>query len=499
FSGQGTQRREMGRSLYEGEIVFREAVDTCATLIEAELGLDIREVLYPPVGREQMAEQRLLETRLAQPALFVIEYALAQWLIKLGIRPVGMIGHSLGEYVAACLAGVFTLEEGLRLVVKRGELMQLMPTGAMLAVQANEDEVEAWLGPGLWLAALNGAGQCVVSGTVDAIARLETGLETQGVEYKRLRVQHAFHSGLLDDMLEPYARALRNVKLRPPQLPYVSNVTGQWIRQDEPCDVTYWLRQLREPVRFGQGLHAFANEPSLILLEVGPGDTLCSFARLQARQAAVLPVLGLSRSKAEAHADARCPYRALGEMWVRGVNIVWQGLYEGEQRQRVSLPTYPFERERYWIGEAAQGDARPEQRHERGPVHKRRNVADWFYLPLWKETPLPWMSRTAVTDVDDQTWLVFSSGEKLSQAIAKRIAEGGGETIVVDIGEAFVEASAKRYQINPDREEDYLKLFGTLEQRGQFPSRIVHLWCLEPDPESRESEEAARATDLGFY
>ena len=327
FSGQATQRLRMGGDVYQAEPYFRYWVDTCAGLLESQIGFDLKDLLYPAPGHEESAAKRLGETGKAQPALFVIEYALARWLMKCGIKPAAMIGHSLGEYVAACLAGVFTLEEGLRLVAERGRLMQQMPAGAMLAVQLEEEEVTALLRSGLWLAAVNGARQCVVSGTPKAISVLQSELQAQEIACHRLPTGHAFHSGLMEAMTEPFARVLRRIKLRPPSLPFLSNVTGEWLRPEEACDVGYWLRHLRETVRFGEGLRRLAQDPALVLLEVGPGEVLCRLSRMQAKQSFALPTLGATPNENSGRGELESLYQTLGQLWLRGVEVDWRGLY----------------------------------------------------------------------------------------------------------------------------------------------------------------------------
>jgi acyl transferase domain-containing protein/acyl carrier protein len=353
FSGQGTQRLGMGRELYRIEPCFRSWVDRAAAALDSTSASELMALLGQEKRREQWLREDqadwLDQTRVAQPVLFIVEYALVRWLMDLGVKPAAMIGHSLGEFVAACVAGVFTLEEGLRLVVERGRLMQQTPKGAMLALQLGEEEVTRWLCPGLWLSSVNGARQCVVSGTLSAIGGLERAAMAKGVPCQRLRTQRAFHSGLMDAILEPFNRVLRGVKLRTPALPYVSNVTGDWIREDEATDIGYWLRHVTEPVRFAKGIKTIVQEHNPVLVEIGPGTTLCRLAKLEAQHSVVLPTIGSPDKESETPFEASHFYQTLGQLWLCGVDIDWNASYQGETRRRVSLPTYPFQRERYWI------------------------------------------------------------------------------------------------------------------------------------------------------
>ncbi len=337
FSGQGSQQAGMGRELYEAEPVFRREVDRAS----AVLGLDLPRALW---GAEASAE-RLTRTDLAQPALFAFEHALARVWMERGIEPAAMLGHSVGEYTAACLAGVMTFEDALRLVAVRGRLMQELPAGAMLAVSLPAAEVENLLGPELSVAAVNEPSRCVVSGPVEAVAALEGRLEADGIGCRRLHTSHAFHSAMMDPVLERFAAEVAAVKLSAPRRPFLSNVTGTWITDAEATDPLYWVRHLRSTVRFADGI---AELHGHILLEVGPGDALASLAR---GQAGGLPVIASGRhpKKADTVTETAALAMALGKLWGAGLRIDWLRQAQASAR-RIPLPTYPFERERYWVG-----------------------------------------------------------------------------------------------------------------------------------------------------
>src|SRR6185312_4697330 len=284
FPGQGAQYLEMGSGLYPGEAVFRAAFDRCAEILTPSLGLDLRRFLKPGAasdGSNAAAADaaRLEETELAQPALFAVEYALAEQWIAWGVRPRAMLGHSVGEYVAACLGGTLSLEDALALVAARGRLMQRLPPGGMLSVPLPAAEVAALLGGRLSLAAENAPLLSTVSGPVDALEELAATLSGRGVQCRRLRTSHAFHSAMMEPILEPFRQELARIRLRSPQLPWVSNLTGAWIRPEEATDPAYWVSHLRHPVRFSAGLATLATLEHAALLEVGPGRTLLTLAR----------------------------------------------------------------------------------------------------------------------------------------------------------------------------------------------------------------------------
>jgi acyl transferase domain-containing protein len=358
FSGQGAQRVNMGRGLYESEPTFRQHVDRCVEILRPLIGFDLRDVLYPSAEQTETAERRLTQTAVTQPALFVIEYALAQLWMQWGVRPAAMIGHSLGEYVAACLAGVFTLEEALTLVAARGRLMQGLPAGAMLAVPFGEEEARLIVRDGnLSLASINGPRTCVISGALAEVETLEARLNADGVSSRRLQTSHAFHSALMEPILEEFVQVVRRAKLQTPAIPYVSNLTGDWIKADEAVDPRYWARHLRETVRFSDGVSRLLEERDRVFLELGPRQTLCTLLKSHPRRQtdhAAIASLGAVGQAEEAI------LKALGQLWQAGIESDWSSFYENEKRRRLKLPTYPFERERCWVDPVPRKIAEPE-------------------------------------------------------------------------------------------------------------------------------------------
>jgi phthiocerol/phenolphthiocerol synthesis type-I polyketide synthase E len=345
FPGQGAQYVRMAQNVYATEPVYREALDRCAELLRGDLGLDLRDLLFPAAGDEEAATARLGQTGVTQPALFAVEYALAQLWMSWGVRPDTMFGHSVGEFVAACLAGVFSLEDALRLVAARGRLMQSLPGGAMLAVFLAEAELAARLPQGVSLAAVNGAAMCVVSGPFESVRPFEEALAAEGVEVRRLHTSHAFHSAMMDPILAPFRELVLRAAPRPPRQPYVSSLTGAPITAEQATDADYWTRQLREAVRFHDGVATLLQAANTVLIEVGPGKTLGS----------QIPKLGAHATIAslphprDAHADTRALADAAGRAWSEGVPLDWRAYADGRGGRRIPLPTYPFERRRYYI------------------------------------------------------------------------------------------------------------------------------------------------------
>jgi len=382
FPGLGNHHVGMARGLYAAEPRFRAVVDECAELLLPELGVDLRAVLWPGgagrgaggegavaagsdsldlralLGRgaepespaEAEAARRLARTELAQPAVFVIEIALARLLIDLGVQPDAFLGFSIGEYVAACLAGVMELPDALRLVAQRARLIGSLPEGAMLAVPVSEAEARelAREGSGLSVAAVIGPVLSVLAGPEATVAAVERRLTGQGQVCRRLQTTHAFHSRMMEPILARFRDLFKGITLRAPEIPFVSNVTGTWITGAEARSPSYWADHLRQAVRFGDGLDTLWRDPGRTLVEVGPGQTLASWALQHpaaARDTAVVPAM---RHTYDRQDDSAVLLTALGRLWLAGVRFDWAALWTG-RRRRVPLPTYPFERQRYWI------------------------------------------------------------------------------------------------------------------------------------------------------
>lgn len=349
FPGQASQRVFMAEGLYKFSKIFRNIVDECCERIQPVLGVDLRRIMWPPDDDRQAAEQRITNTDITQPAVFIIDYAVARLWMELGVRPHAVMGHSLGEIVAACIAGVLELDDALRLVVERGRLMSELPQGKMLAVGLSEEQVQPLLGPDLALAAVNGPELTVVAGTADACNELQRRLEEQKKPVRPLRTSHAFHSPMMDPILQRFSQLLTQVRMRPPVLRYVSNLTGNWITQNELSDPAYWARHLRQTVRFNSGLDTLLRSGVSLLIEAGPGNVLSGLAVQHPAHRdgqTVVPTIARSSTTLLEFEEF---LRSIGKAWVAGAGIRWNVLQEGKRRRKLSLPTYPFVRQRYWI------------------------------------------------------------------------------------------------------------------------------------------------------
>jgi acyl transferase domain-containing protein/acyl carrier protein len=466
FSGQGGQHAGMGAGLYEREPAFRAAVDRCA---EAYVG-DLRSVLF---GSN---DELLRRTEFAQPALFTIGYALAELWRSWGVEPAAMIGHSIGEYVAATVAGVFDVPAAVRLVTLRGRLMQQQPAGAMTAVRCDEAELAGRLPAGVSIAALNGPGSVVLSGPTPLIDQLVADLRADGIESTPLRTSHAFHSAMMDPVADAFAEAVAAANPRAPQRDFLSNVTGDWATGEQVTDPAYWARHLRQPVRFGDCVATLLKDGPAVFVECGPGNQLASLAAPLVPDGVPKPLPSLPR-RDEQRGDSEVFLATAGRLWSHGID-----LDAPAAGRRIPLPTYPFQRQRHWI------DA--EVHEEKAPTHSGpREVHDWFHVPAWRQAP-PRLDPPTPTRS-----LVFTA-DGPADAITAALRTAGAEVIEVRAGEDYAR-TPDGFVLRPDHREDYDALVADLGD--DLPNRIVHAWSLAGAPAGRSVDAAWSAQDLGFF
>jgi malonyl CoA-acyl carrier protein transacylase/NRPS condensation-like uncharacterized protein/acyl carrier protein len=345
FPGQGTQYVNMGRELYLSEPLFRAQVDNCSEYLHSYLGFDLRTILYPDNEQMKMAMEQINQAIIAQPTIFVIEYALAQLLMSWGITPQAMIGHSIGEYVAACLADVISLEDTLQFIALRSQLIQQQPPGAMLAVPLSEQEIQPFLVEGISLAAVNSPMYCVVSGPLDAIEKIEKCMTKRGLALHTLRTSHAFHSMMMLPVVTSLTAPMELIQLHPPRIPFISNVGGTWITAEEATNPEHWRTELLQTVRFADGLHALLQKHhGGILLEVGAGRTLSTLCRQQISAQHNPTILTSLRHPHDHSSDCAFLLNTLAQLWVAGANVNWLA-YSHELGQHITPPTTPFDKQ----------------------------------------------------------------------------------------------------------------------------------------------------------
>ena len=519
--GVGDHYVGMGRELYATFPVFRQEVDRCAEILRPHLGLDIRDILYPKnrnwqttsaapgidlkkmlAGNTQPAEdedtRRLNQAVHLQPALFTIEYALARLWSDLGIIPQAIVGHSMGEYVAACLSGVFSLEDALRLIVRRTQLVDQLPPARMLAVTLPESELQSLLTSDLSIALINGPNLCVVAGPPSAVKEFARTLTARGAIHRPVQNTHAFHSRLLDPIVPAFAAEVRKVRLNAPVIPFISNVTGRWITAAEATDPDYWARHTNHTARFNDALRTLWQFKNAILLEAGPGRTLGVLAIQHPEQKNAGSPVAISslRHHYETLPDVEVLLQSVGRLWVSGVETNWETLHQRQPRHKVSLPTYPFERQRFWLG-PEEDQTTPEPPSDSQAPEKASGIDDWFYVPSWQRTPFAGGVNVHLPAAGTG-WLILTDRWGGGTGFKEKLEARGAAVEVTRFGEQFRRRSDGSFEINPTRLDDYLSLFREIV--GMLDSiNIVHLGCLTSDGNHADQTGRNDQQNFGFF
>ena len=527
--GVGDHHPGMGRALYDTEPVVRQVVDEAAEILRTRCDFDLLAVLYPAEtegqgasggpdlkamlrrqqGPASAAEQELDVTRRAHPAIFVVEVALARLLMSWGIVPRAMIGYSLGEYVAAHLAGVMEFEDALVLVAERARVIDELPEGAMLAVPLSAEALAPWLenAPGLALSAVNGDALSVVGGERGAIEALGQKLEAEGVACRELRSRHPFHTPLMEPARQALAEGMAHLALKAPEIPFLSNVTGTWITAEQAMDPEYWSRHLVETVRFTDGLAELLGDEAPALLEVGPGKALTTLARQHPRCGKTQPVITTLGDRWDGLPADEALTCAVAGLWARGAGPDWKAWYGDERRLRRPLPTYPFEGRRFWIepgepvAEGASSSALAGQPAATGA--KNAELGEWFYLPSWRRLPPRSQGVGGATLAGPV--LLFDDGSPLGEALATELTAAGVELVRALAGESWVSAdtAGEPFRLRPGERQDHGALLDELTRRHQMPRNVLHLWSLPAGPDTGDPAGLVaagdRLLDHGFY
>ncbi len=494
--GGGAQHPGMVRDLYERDAAFRADLERGFDAFMASRGHDLRPLLFPTSDDAATAEKAAAElTRpsLQLPALFIIEHALASAWKRRGVEPDALIGHSLGENTAACIAGVLGYEDALGLISLRGELFERVPRGGMLSISLAADQLRPLLGQDCDLATINGPELCVASGSLAALDELEQRLATRGIEVQHIAIQIAAHSRMLEPILAEFHAHLETLTLSAPKIPFISNVTGDWITTEEATSAKYWTRHLRSTVRFSDGVAKLLEEPGRVLLEVGPGKTLSSLARQQPALRGRGEALPSLRHAEEAVDDRAAFLGAAGRLWALGVPIDLEQLHDASERVTLRLPTYAFQRKRYWIE-----PGRPKVAESSAPrISKLSRQEDWLFEPVWRRAE----PRRRNAGEAPPRWLVFMDSTGVGRRLVNRLRESGSEVVTVSEGDAFNQLGPESFALAPEHGgEGYERLVRELVAHGKTPDRIAHLWLLTDDRSFRPgSSFFHRNQERGFY
>jgi len=497
FPGGGSQYVGMARDLYQTEPVFAEWMDKGLGILQPQVDYDVRALWLAEGAAAKLAEKTLTKPSVQLPLIMIVEYALAQLWMSWGVKPDALVGHSMGENTAACLAGVMQFDDCIGLVLLRGQLFDTVPAGGMLSVPMTADALAAYLGDDLAIAGINAPELTAVSGPDAALDRLAKTLAAMDVDCQRIAIDIAAHSAMLDPILRLFGDYLRAIPLSAPQIPIISNRSGQALSDAQACDPEYWVAHLRNTVRFADCISTLAQDPARIYLEVGPGKALSSLARIHG-QVPANQILSSLRHVDETIEDDTYFLGIIARLWALGFNADWGQYWGDARRNRVPLPTYQFQRSPYFIepGKAATAD-------EIAPLMHQNDIADWGYRLAWKPQFAD-CDLDVASELDQATresWLIFMDTVGLGAAIAKRLRDAGHPVTEVHAGDTFAPLNDQAYVLSPERgREGYDALMADLVARGRVPSRIAHLWLLTGDESHRPGGSFFhRNQEQGFY
>ncbi|MDT8857332.1 SDR family NAD(P)-dependent oxidoreductase [Paracoccaceae bacterium Fryx2] len=496
FPGGGAQFAGMARDLYDTEPEFRDWMDRGLAILQPKLDYDIRALWLAAPGEEAAANERLRQPSVQLPLIMIVEYALAKLYQSWGVVPAALVGHSMGENTAACLAGVLSFEDCIGLVHLRGQLFDSIAPGGMLAVPLTEGELRPLLTGDLDLASVNAPGLCVVSGPDAALAGLTEVLAAQGVDPQRVPIDIAAHSRMLEPILRQFGDYLRSIRLHAPTIPIISNRSGVALTAAEATDPGYWVAHLRNTVMFRSCMATLAATPGRVFLEVGPGRALSSLA--QANGVPGGQVIAALRHPEQEMADDAWFIASIGRLWACGVAVDWAPIWGDAVRQRVPLPTYAFQRKTYFI---APGTALAPQ--VQAPPMRSDDMATWGWLPEWRPRAAPGALdvEAGLHDLPPQTWLMFMDEAWLAEACAAPLRAAGHRVITVRAGDAFARDGQGGYLLAPEQGRDgYDALIRDLVALGHLPTRVAHFWLVTAGESHRPgSSFFHRNVEQGFY
>lgn len=480
FPGGGAQYPNMGLEIYIHEQVYRESIDFCLNFIKNKFNIDLQPLMFPDPNDFEKASLELQKPLNSILSILIVEYALAKLWMSKGIMPKAMTGHSMGEYAAACISGVMSVEDALTLVELRGRIFEKMPEGAMLSVNLPEKDIQKYITENIELGVVNGRELCVLSGTVTAIADAEKKITDDGLECSKVRISVAAHSKMLEPFLEEFKTGVSKIKLKHPEIPFVSNLSGNWINNEEAINPQYWVDQLRSTVRFSDGLSKILNESNAVFLETGPGNTLSSLVRSHHEKTNSHSVVSSLRHPQEVVSDYEYFLRSLGRLWLSGFSINWNLIRPDEKRKRVALPTYAFDHQPYWIepGKLVQSQALTVD-----PLKKLKNLTDWFSKPVWKKSEFSRFSLSDHNSLND-IWLILNDSTGVGSVIKEKLKSSNQKVITINPGNEYKKLSDTEFIIRVENQDDYSELVKALSAKNLLPTKVIHLWSIYDSDDS---------------
>jgi iturin family lipopeptide synthetase A len=493
FPGQGAQYAGMCYDLYHNEKIFRNKVDECLTIAKQYTNADLESLLFMQKGDIESINS----TENAQPLLFIIEYCMAHLFISWGIKPDYMIGHSIGEYTAACLSGVFSLKDAIGLVIRRGELMSKAEKGSMLSISASRGQLKDLLdtNESIDLAVLNSDSSVVVSGNDPDILKFKNIVEQEGIQTKKIHTSHAFHSHMMESILEEFEHGFSEITFNEPQIPYISNLTGEIVTFQEISKPSYWSKHLRGTVNFLKGTETLLKKGCASFIEIGPGRTLCNYVNENKLKENTHHVINVIRHSKQETNDQKYLLGKLGQLWLHGIKIDWKGFYANEERRRVSIPTYSFERTAYTtdfnLNELLNGKLKIEKSLESRDVN-----TNLINLSFWKPTLSPNKAVDLLKSKSD--FLIFSGNEIFSTRIIKNLIATKQRVIQVKSGKAFKQLSHNSYEVNLSSSEDMIKLYQFFEPDQIRINNIIYCLSLTEEFEPINYEVVDSKLNSGY-
>lgn len=501
FPGQGNQYLNMGIQLYDNYLVFKDIVDQCANILLEEINMDIRDVIYPKTNDK---ENGLIdETHITQPAIFIISYAQAKLLQSWGLKADTYIGHSVGEYVAATLSGIFKLEDALLIVARRGKLIQSLPGGAMCAVLLSEQEVKPMLQANSSIGAINTPGLSVVSGPYEEIEYLEKELSEKRIFNKRIPTSHAFHSPMMNQILDEMTELLQSIDLNIPDKPIISTLTGNILSNVEATSVEYWVKHVRSTVRFSDAtLTSLSIGPS-VFMEVGPGQSLESAVKRHLNNENEHSVLGSIRAGNIKMDDCEYLTNAIGRLWTYGISVDPDKYFKGEDLRKIPFPLYPYDKKKYIVDFiSGKGQIQVTEEDEKDP-----DVGNWVYLPTWKKSQKidvllkQYLNKTSTEDkkYSKNIWLIINDKIGISDRIHSKLLDMGDEVIRVGHGNTYNKTDEHKYTIDIANKDNYENLISELTSSGMIPNRVIHLLNVEQTPTFIGLDKFSMAEEFSYY
>ncbi len=493
FPGLGNQYIKMGLGLYQREAVFKEELDRCFSFLDNQLDFSIKDILYPSENLQE-AQNEIKQIDISQIIVFIFEYALGRFLIHLGLKPSIMIGYSFGEFTAACLAGVFSMEDALCVIIQRGILIKETSKGAMLSVPLQEKELRDILPDSLDIAIINGP-SCIVSGPVEVVEDFEKSLKSAKHICMRLEAYYGIHSHLMQPIVEKFTKVMETISLNPPEIAFISNMSGYWITEEEAMDPAYWAKQLTQTVCFSKGINEILNEDALTLIEVGPDRSLSALLRNFVNRDSQHSIFNIIRNPQENVSDTYYLLTRLGQFWASGYIIDWKQLYNNEIRHRLALPVYPFERQNFHLRENPFSILQ-DKRNNKKLLSKKADMANWFYVQLWQQSVLLSDKQKFIAGL---SWLIFANRDKVGAKLVEELKGQKQKVITVFHGDKFSQLSSNEFEINIVNTADYIRLFKIFSNENQQFDKIIHLWSMPANSSDRSENNIPINREDNFY